>query len=80
MSKQLTIRGVWPELGKRLEQLSAEREQSVNATVLELLAEAVGLDQRRERFRRYATWTKEDLEDVMSEVQAQRQVDEDLWR
>lgn len=79
-TKQLTIRGVSRELGRRLEQLSAERHQSVNATVLQLLERAVGLDPRRDRFRRYATWTEEDRRAFDEALQLQRQVDDGLWK
>jgi hypothetical protein len=79
-SKQLTIRGVSRELGRRLEQLSAERNQSVNATVLQLLERAVGLDRRRDRFRRYSTWTEQDRREFDEALQLQRQVDDGLWK
>lgn len=80
MSKQLTVRGVSSEVGRRLEALSRSREQSVNATILEILAAAVGVEERRERLRRYATWDDEDLAEFEANLQLQRQVDEELWR
>jgi plasmid stability protein len=42
MAKLLTIRGVSDEVGRRLERVSRAKGQSVNATVLEILATAVG--------------------------------------
>lgn len=80
MSKQLTIRGVPDELGRRLEQISRTKGQSVNATVLEILSEAVGIDERRARLERYMTWTAEDLAEFESALKPQRTVDEDLWK
>ncbi len=80
MAKQLTIRGVSEEVGCRLENLSHAKGQSVNATVLEILGSAVGVEERRRRLERYATWTPEDLAEFQESLAAQRQVDEELWR
>lgn len=80
MSKQLTIRGVSDEVGRRLESLSQARGQSLNATVLEILESAVGVDERRRRLTRYATWTQEDLEEFNEALAAQRTNDDPLWR
>lgn len=78
--KQLTIRNVSEKLAKGLEALSEARGQSVNAVVLDLLTQAVGLDARAERLRRYATWTAEDAAEFERALAAQRTLDEDLWR
>ncbi len=80
MAKQLTIRGVPEEVGQRLEGLSRARGQSVNTTVLELLGAAVGVDERRRRLARYATWTPEDLTEFNEALAAQRTIDDPLWR
>lgn len=80
MSRQLTIRGISDEIGQRLENLSRARGQSLNATVLEILAGAVGVDERRQRLARYTTWTQEDLEELNEALTAQRSIDDPLWR
>jgi len=80
MGKQLTIRGVPAEVAGRLLRLSRERDRSVNTTVLEILSQAVGVDARRERLTKYATWTSEDLAQVEDAVAAQRTIDDRLWR
>lgn len=74
MSKQLTIRGISEEIGQRLESLSRARGQSVNATVLEILQAAVGVDERRRRLARYVTWTPDDLAELNEALAAQRLV------
>jgi len=78
MGKQLTIRGVPEEVGERLENLSRARGQSVNATVLEILGAAVGVDERRQRLARNATWTPEDLAEFSAALAAQRTIDDPL--
>ena len=79
MAKQLTIRGVEDELGRRLDDLSRASGKSVNATVLELLQAAVGLSGRRDRLRRYTTWTESDLIEFQAELRAQRTIDDKTW-
>jgi hypothetical protein len=46
------------------------------AAVMEILSQAVGIDDRRERLARYATWTSEDLAEVEDSVAAQRAIDD----
>jgi hypothetical protein len=79
MAKQLTIRGVSDEIGQRLEGLSRARGQSVNTVVLEILEGAVGVNERRKRLARYATWTPDDLAEFNEALAAQRTVDDPLW-
>jgi len=80
MSTQLTIRGVPDETAQRLKMLSRERETSVNATVLEILERALGTAERRRRLERYATWTPADRAEFDEALQAQRTIDDELWR
>ena len=60
--------------------VSAERGDSLNNTVLRLLRNAVGLDARRDRLRRYVTWNSEDLAEFGKALRAQRVVDQRDWR
>jgi plasmid stability protein len=80
MSTQLTIRGVPDETTRRLKQLSKEREQSINATVLAILESALGTDERRRRLERYATWTPAERAEFDEALRAQRTIEDDLWR
>ena len=79
MAKQLTVRGVPDEVAARLAQISEERGKSVNATVLDILREAVGVQERRARLERMATWTDQDLMDFEEALAAQRVIDDELW-
>ncbi len=80
MPKQITVRGVSKELADRLKRLSAARNESLNATVLRLLEDAVGVNERRRRLERYATWTEADVREFEESLRAQRVIDEKLWR
>jgi len=80
MTKQLTIRGVPEEVTRRLARMSQHRGKSMNATVLEILEGAAGLQGRRARLDRYVTWTDDDLDEFEDALKAQRVIDEELWR
>ncbi len=80
MSSRITLRNVDPELSRRLRAISAARGESLNGAVLRLLRRATGLNMRRERLERYATWTAEDVEEFTGALRAQRKVDERYWR
>ena len=71
-ARQITLRNVDSDLSQRLRAISLERGESLNSTVLRLLRGAVGLDARRERLRRYAGWTGDDLEAFNAALRAQR--------
>lgn len=76
MGRQLTIRGVPGEVTQRLKNLSRARGQSLNSTVLAILNNAVGVEERRKRLARYTTWTQEDLKEFNEALAAQRTTDE----
>ena len=80
MSSRITLRNVDPELSRRLRAISTARGESLNGTVLRLLRRATGLNMRRERLERYATWTAEDVEEFTEALRAQRKVDERYWK
>lgn len=75
MAKRLTIRGIPDDIGLRLERLSQARGQSVNTTVLQILEAAVGVDERRKRLTRYATWTSEDQAEFNGALALQRTIE-----
>lgn len=79
MAKQLTIRGVPDQVGRRLEGLSRAKGQSVNSTVLEILKSALGVRERRQHLDRYVTWTQQDLQEFTEALASQRQIDDKLW-
>jgi plasmid stability protein len=60
MPKRLTIRNVPDQVAKRLARLARDRGQNVNTVVLEILAESVGVEARRARLERLATWSAEE--------------------
>jgi plasmid stability protein len=79
MARQLTVRGVPDEVGLRLDTISRAKGKSVNRLVLEILEAAVSVDERRERLKRYVTWTEEDLREFEEILETQRTIDDELW-
>lgn len=80
MPRQLTIRNVPNEVGKRLDRISRDRGESLNTVVVGILTESVGVDARRARLERYATWGEEEASSFDKALQSQRVIDADLWR
>ncbi len=80
MASQLTIRGVSDELSRRLTKLGKNRGESVNATALQILEQAVGIEGRRQRLARYMTWSAADAAEVESVLKSQRVIDEHQWQ
>ena len=80
MPRTLTIRNLPDEVGKRLDRLSRDGGKSLNAVVVGILTDAVGVDARRARLERYATWTPEDAAAFDDALAGQRVIDADLRR
>jgi plasmid stability protein len=80
LAKQLTIRGISDELNRRLARLGREKGQSVNVLARSILERAVGIDARKERLRRYATWGIDEQQAFEKALGDQRVIDDELWR
>jgi plasmid stability protein len=79
MASQITVRNVPKELARRLAKLAEASGRSINATVLDLLERATGIDGRRARLERYTTWSTADVEEFEQALRAQRTIDRELW-
>jgi hypothetical protein len=78
--KQITLRGPRAELARRLKEISIERGESLNQTVLSLLEHAVGLDDRSARLHRYMTAEKSETAELDAAIAAQRTIDPRDWQ
>jgi len=67
-------------LSRRLARLGRERGQSVNVIARSILEEAVGVQARRERLKRYATWSHQEADEFERALADQRAIDDELWR
>ena len=83
---QLTLRSIGARLRAALEQEAARRGQSLNKTVLALLAERLGLAEPGAAVEHddldelAGTWSKSEATRFDEALHAQRQVDAKLWR
>lgn len=78
--KQITLRNPSADLVDRLRDLARQQDKSLNATILGLLEEALGIDGRRERLSRYATWSEDEAARFDEALSAQRALDGELWK
>ena len=80
--KNLTIRGVSPELAEALEGEKRRRGASLNQTVLDLLEQGLGVvGARTNGLRRLAgAWSDEEHEAFMQAVRAFDEPDAELWK
>ena len=85
-SDQLTVRSISSALRTALEREAARRGQSLNRTVLALLAERLGLADSTapveydDLDELAGTWSKSEAARFDEALRAQRQVDAKLWR
>lgn len=82
--RNISIRGIPPDLAKALNKEKERRGQSLNRTVRELLRRALGLGPDSQYDNGLAThagtWSEQDLEEFERAVEAFGQVDEELWK
>jgi hypothetical protein len=82
--KHITIRNVSQELAAALDEEKVNRGTSLNRTVLDLLAQALGVGTTRRRSNGLAalagTWSEEDFERFEEAIATHEQIDEELWR
>jgi plasmid stability protein len=85
--KTLSIRGVDEDLGRLLKVAAKKEDKSVNNFVLDVLRKQVGTAKEK-RFSRewhdldtlFGTWTDVEYSQIQGRIDAQRQVDEELWK
>lgn len=81
--KHLTIRNVPEELAGRLDEEKRARGRSLNQTVLEVLAQALGLAPGKPRSNGLAalagTWSAEEVAELEAALAFARELDDELW-
>jgi kynureninase len=82
--RHLTIRQVPPELARALDEEKRRRGTSLNRTVIDLLAQTLGLRPHAPRSNGLAAlagkWSKAELVRFEKAVALTEQIDEELWR
>ena len=82
--KHLTVRGIPPAVSSALEQEKRRRGTSLNQTVIDLLARALGVGpegRRSNGLERFAgDWSAEELAEFEEAIADQERIDEEFWR
>lgn len=87
--KQLTVRGLDPELVRRLKRTAHRQGLSFNKAALLLLRRGAGLSRDVKRptdvigsslDHLIGTWSEKEEKDFLEAIKAFERVDEDLWR
>ena len=85
--KNMTVRGVQPELEEKLRQAADAADKSVNQTILDALTEYFGLGKKK-RFTAvhhnmdhlFGRWSAAEFKRIQGRIDAGRQVDDELWQ
>ena len=87
MMKNMTVRGIDPVLAGKLKEAAAQQSKSMNQLVVETLRERFGVGPHKglsvihhDMDHLFGKWTVEEFEQVQGEVDAQRQIDPELWK
>jgi plasmid stability protein len=85
--KNMTLRGLDPQLADRLQQAAKEEGKSVNQFVLDTLKKRLGLE-KDQRFTAvhhdmdhlFGKWSEQEFGEIQNKIDAERTIDEKLWR
>ncbi len=86
--KQITVRGVPDEIGRKIKKEADRKGLSLNKAFISLLENAAGTKSRGKKRRDLChdldhlsgIWAKEEAETFKKSLGFQRRIDEDLWK
>ena len=85
--KQLTVRGVDPQLEFRLKQEAHRRGLSMNRTVLAMLRQAAGISNAETKPREYhdldhlmGKWTEQEAREFDKALKEMRRIEPEIWQ
>ncbi len=79
-ASHITIRGLPESLAKALEAEKQSRKQSLNQTVIDLLAAALHLEAPTNGLEKFAgSWSAEEFDEFTTETEFLGAVDDELW-
>jgi len=84
--KAITIRGIDPELDKKLKLVSSNQGKSINRLILEMIRKSLGLEKTKKYTKEYddlddlfGSWTDGEFDIISSKINQERQIDPELW-
>ena len=85
--KNMTLRGLDLSLADKLRQTARQEGKSVNQFVLETLRKRLGLEKEKgftavhhDMDSLFGRWSEQEFREIQGKIDAQRTIDEDLWR
>lgn len=85
--KAVTIRGVEPEVAKRLKDAAARQGKSVNQLTLEIIKGGLGLQKEKTHSREYddlddlfGNWSEAEFSEIQGRIDRERRIDPELWK
>jgi hypothetical protein len=83
--KQITLRGISPEIEKAVKKEAEKKGLSLNKAFLALIERVAGAGERKKPLhhdldRFSGIWTKEESSIFEERLEFQRRIDEDLWK
>jgi hypothetical protein len=83
----ISIRGVNEELARRLKNEAKIAKKSLNQLVLEIISQHVGLNKKKQFSNKYhdmdelfGKWSEAEFNVIQGKVDAERRIDEELWK
>jgi hypothetical protein len=83
--KQITVRGIPPDIEKKIRKEAQQKKVSINKALLSILHESAGRPQTDKKILFHdldhlsGVWKKEEAETFTKALSSQRTVDADLW-
>jgi len=84
---QVTVRGLRPELARKIRKMAAEEGISLNKVALRLLEKGAGIQHQDEQDRighdldhLMGTWSQEKAEEFEAAIESLSRIDEELWK
>lgn len=82
----VTIRGIDDITAKRLKDLAKKEGLSINALILKILRQALGVEKKKKAIiytdldELAGTWTEEEYQAFLKNIEPFEQIDEEMWK
>ena len=84
--KTISIRGIDPELARKLKQAASEQSKSLNQLVLDILRNNLDI-QKEKKYTKiftdldhlFGSWSAEEFNTIQNKINHDRKIDKDLW-
>lgn len=84
--RDVTIRGIEPEVAQKLKLMAAEQGKSVNQLLIEFVKKNLGIEKEKKYSRIYndlddlfGKWTDDEFQKIQNKITQERQIDQELW-